>query len=65
MSYIKVINKNLPKDMQISETIIYNRLKDPKFNKTNPMEYQDFEDVEKWMKKKILDYNVFTQALCT
>ena len=32
---VKVINKNLPKDMQISETIIYNRLKDPKFNKNN------------------------------
>ena len=31
----KHINKNLPKDMQISETIIYNRLKDPKFNKNN------------------------------
>ena len=32
---VKVINKNLSKDMQISETIIYNRLKDPKFNKNN------------------------------
>ena len=32
---VKLINKNLPKDMQISETIIYNRLKDPKFNKNN------------------------------
>jgi len=32
---VKVINKNLSKEMQISETIIYNRLKDPKFNKNN------------------------------
>ena len=32
---VKLINKNLPKNMQISETIIYNRLKDPKFNKNN------------------------------
>ena len=32
---VKVINKYLSKDMQISETIIYNRLKDPKFNKNN------------------------------
>ena len=32
---VKVINKNLSKDMQISETIIYYRLKDPKFNKNN------------------------------
>ena len=31
---VKDINKNLPKTEQISETIIYNRLKDPKFNTT-------------------------------
>ena len=31
----KLINKNLSKDMQICETIIYNRLKDLKFNKNN------------------------------
>jgi hypothetical protein len=29
---VKDINKTLPKDQQISETIIYNRLKDTKFN---------------------------------
>ena len=29
---VKIINKNLPKDQQISETIITNRLKDKKFN---------------------------------
>jgi DNA-binding transcriptional MerR regulator len=29
---VKIINKNLPKDQQISETIITNRLKDTKFN---------------------------------
>ena len=29
---VKIINKNLPKDAQISETIVYNRLNDPKFN---------------------------------
>ena len=32
---VKIINQSLPKDMQISETIIYNRLKDPKFNENN------------------------------
>jgi len=32
---VKIINQNLSKDMQISETIIYNRLNDPKFNKNN------------------------------
>ena len=32
---VKIINKNLPKDAQISETIIYNRLDDPKFNINN------------------------------
>ncbi len=32
---VKIINKNLPKDIQISETIIYNRLRDPKFNQNN------------------------------
>ena len=31
---VKDINKNLPKTDQISETIIYNRLKDSKFNTT-------------------------------
>ena len=31
---VKDINKNLPKTEQISETIIYNRLKDTKFNTT-------------------------------
>ena len=29
------------------------KIKDPKFNKTNPIEYIDFEDVEKWMKNKV------------
>ena len=32
---VKTINLDLPKDNQISETIIYNRLDDPKFNKNN------------------------------
>ena len=32
---VKIINKSLPKDMQISETIIYNRLDNPKFNTNN------------------------------
>ena len=32
---VKIINKNLPRDAQISETIIYNRLDDPKFNINN------------------------------
>tara|TARA_Y100000590_G_C15636420_1_gene983167 strand:+ start:827 stop:1399 length:573 start_codon:yes stop_codon:yes gene_type:complete len=32
---VESINKNLPKDINISETIIYNRLKDTKFNKNN------------------------------
>ena len=32
---VKIINESLPKDMQISETIIYNRLDDPKFNTNN------------------------------
>ena len=32
---VKIINKNLPKDAQVSETIIYNRLDDPKFNINN------------------------------
>ncbi len=32
---VKIINKNLSKDAQISETIIYNRLDDPKFNLNN------------------------------
>ena len=32
---VKSINLNLPEDNQISETIIYNRLDDPKFNENN------------------------------
>ena len=32
---VKIINENLPKDMQISETIIYNRLADKEFNNRN------------------------------
>ena len=32
---VKTINLDLPKDNQISETIIYNRLEDPKFNTNN------------------------------
>ena len=32
---VKIINESLPEDMQISETIIYNRLDDPKFNTNN------------------------------
>ena len=32
---VKIINKNLPNKLQISETIIYNRLKDLKFNTNN------------------------------
>ena len=32
---VKIINQNLPKKIQISETIIYNRLKDLKFNTNN------------------------------
>ena len=32
---VKTINLDLPEDNQISETIIYNRLDDPKFNKNN------------------------------
>ena len=32
---VNVINQDLPKDIQISETIIYNRLEDKKFNKNN------------------------------
>ena len=32
---VKIINKKLPKDTQISETIIYNRLDDPTFNLNN------------------------------
>ena len=32
---VKIINQNLPKKIQISETIIYNRLKDLQFNNKN------------------------------
>ena len=32
---VKTINLDLPEDNQISETIIYNRLNDPKFNTNN------------------------------
>ncbi len=32
---VNIINQDLPKDMQISETIIYSRLEDTKFNKNN------------------------------
>ena len=32
---VKTINLDLPEDNQISETIIYNRLDDPKFNTNN------------------------------
>ena len=32
---VKIINKDLPKDMKIGETIIYNRLKDKNFNRNN------------------------------
>ena len=40
---VKIINKNLPKDAQISETIIYNRLDDPKFN-INKLKGQTLEN---------------------
>ena len=40
---VKIINKNLPKDAQISETIIYNRLDDPKFN-INKLKGQTIEN---------------------
>ena len=32
---VKIINADLPKDMKIGETMIYNRLKDKNFNKKN------------------------------
>ena len=32
---VKTINLDLPEDIQVSETIIYNRLDDPKFNESN------------------------------
>ena len=32
---VNIINQDLPENIQISETIIYNRLKDKKFNKNN------------------------------
>ena len=32
---VKTINLKLPENNQISETIIYNRLEDPKFNENN------------------------------
>ena len=32
---VKIINKDLPKHIKISETIIYNRLEDKNFNKNN------------------------------
>jgi len=32
---VNIINEDLPKDIQISETIIYSRLKDKNFNKNN------------------------------
>jgi len=32
---VKTINLDLPEDIQVSETIIYNRLNDPKFNTNN------------------------------
>ena len=32
---VNIINQDLPKDMKISETIIYSRLEDTKFNKNN------------------------------
>ena len=32
---VKIINQKLPKEINISETIIYNRLADPKFNINN------------------------------
>ena len=32
---VKIINKDLPKHIKISETIIYNRLEDKSFNKNN------------------------------
>jgi len=35
------------------------KIKDPKFNKTNPIVYQDFEDIEKWMKNKIENENAW------
>ena len=40
---VKIINKSLPKDIQISETIIYNCLDDPKFN-TNNLKGQSLEN---------------------
>ena len=40
---VKIINLDLTDDNQISETIIYNRLEDPKFN-TNNLKGQSFLD---------------------
>jgi len=62
---VKIINESLPKDMQISETIIYNRLDDPKFNtnnlkgqtlnnqvsKTSPYDVKISKDFEEQLKK--------------
>ena len=55
---VKEINKNLPKDQQISESIITNRLKDKKFN-TNFLDSQTFGqyhgELSDSMKQNIID----------
>ncbi len=33
------------------------KIKDPKFNKTNPIEYEDFEELEKWFNNKEIKNN--------
>ena len=55
---VKIINKNLPKDQQISESIITSRLKDKKFN-TNFLDSQTFGqyhgELSDVMKQNIID----------
>ena len=60
---VKIINKNLPKKAQISETIIYNRLGDPKFN-TNNLKGQTLDNqVSKTEKYNIKVPDLFKEKL--
>ena len=60
---VKVINKNLPKDAQISETIVYNRLNDPKFNTHNLKGQKLDNQVSKTAKYSIKISDSFKQKL--
>ncbi len=39
------------------------RAKNPKYTKSNPIAYEDFEEIEKWMKKKVPNENAWKVSI--